>query len=71
MRDIATMHTEVIAQKPGKFRMIQTLPALFWGAPYHLQMCETFINILQLVRHHLLFISKWETQVDTAALLHV
>lgn len=44
MRDITTMHTEAIAQKSGKFGMIQTLPALSWGAPYHLQLCETFIQ---------------------------
>lgn len=44
MRDITTMHTEAIAQKPGKFGMIQTLPALSRGAPYHLQLCENFIQ---------------------------
>lgn len=32
---------------------------------------EPLFRILQLVRHHLLFMPKWESQVDTAALLHV
>lgn len=44
MRDVTTMHTEAITQKPGEFGMIQTLPALSWGAPYHLQLWETFIQ---------------------------
>lgn len=44
MRDTATMCAEVIAQKPGKSEMIQTLSALSWGAPYHLQLCQTFIQ---------------------------
>lgn len=44
MRDVTTMHSEAITQKPGKFGMIQTLPALSWGAPYQLQLWETFIQ---------------------------
>lgn len=44
MRGTATVCTEVIAQKPGKSEMTQTLLALSWGALYHLQLCQTFIQ---------------------------
>lgn len=54
------MHADVIAQKSARFGMVQTLPALSWGAPDYLQLWGDFIQ--RLVRHHLLFISKWEIQ---------
>lgn len=44
MRDIATTHADVVAQKPARFGRIQTLPALSWGAPYYLQLCRVFIQ---------------------------
>ena len=42
MRDTATTHADVIAQKPARFGRIQILPALSWGAPYYLQLCSLY-----------------------------
>ena len=44
MRDIATMHADVIAQKPARLGRSPTLLASSWGAPYYLQLCAPFIQ---------------------------
>lgn len=65
------MPADVIAQKPARFGTIQTLPALSGEFPTIYSCAKPLFNILRLVRHHVLFISKWETLLDRAALLHV
>lgn len=51
MRDITTLHADVIAQKSARFGMIQTLPALSWGLPTIRSCVETLFSILQLTDH--------------------
>lgn len=55
---------------PNKEGSPRSLP--YPGAHPAMYSCvEPLFRILQLGRHHLLFMSKWETQVDTEALLRV